>query len=239
MAQSRSAQDHDRDLVVISPLNQWTCTECGGSGDLLRMEGPGPICMTCAELDHLLFLPSGDAALTRRAKKASDLWAVVVRFSRSRKRYERQGVLVEEEALDRTEAECLADAEARARRRRRDEARRSAQDRELEAKMGQEIVRLFPGCPADRAEEIARHTAARGSGRVGRTAAGRALDPEAIDLAVAASVRHVDTRYDELLMAGVRRHEARELVAAEVERVLDGWQAPSSSREPDLHQAEI
>ena len=41
------------------------------------MEGPGPLCLACAELDHLVFLGRGDAALTRRAKAASKLWAVV------------------------------------------------------------------------------------------------------------------------------------------------------------------
>jgi len=46
-------------------------------------------------------LPSGDAALTRRAKRASGLSVVVVRFSRARRRYERQGILVEEEAHQR------------------------------------------------------------------------------------------------------------------------------------------
>jgi ribosomal protein L14 len=56
--------------------------------------------MTCAELNHLVYLPRGDAAVTRRAKKASSLSAVVVRFSRSRRRYERQGILVEQAALD-------------------------------------------------------------------------------------------------------------------------------------------
>ena len=42
----------------------------------------------------LVFLPAGNATLSRRAKQASRLSAVVVRFSRARKRYERQGVLV-------------------------------------------------------------------------------------------------------------------------------------------------
>jgi hypothetical protein len=95
------------DLVVVSPLKDWTCTGCGGGGDLLLMEDAGPLCMTCAELDHLVFLPAGDATLTRRAKRASELSAVVVRFSRSRRRYERQGVLVEAAALARAESESV------------------------------------------------------------------------------------------------------------------------------------
>ena len=45
-------------------------------------------------------------------------------------------------------------------------------------------------------------------------------------LAVAASVRHEDTCYDELLMSGVPRDEARERVHAEVQRILRSWQAP-------------
>src|SRR5919197_2129579 len=89
-------QSKPPDLVVVEPLNEWSCTACGGSGWLLLMEGPGPLCLDCAGLGHLVFLPAGDAALSRRAKQASRLSAVVVvRFSRARKRYERQGILVE------------------------------------------------------------------------------------------------------------------------------------------------
>jgi hypothetical protein len=62
-------------------------------------------------MDHLVYLPSGDAKLSRRAKAASGLSAVVVRFSRARRRYERQGVLVEKDALARAEAQCRADVE--------------------------------------------------------------------------------------------------------------------------------
>ena len=84
-------QSRPPDLVVISPLKDWTCTTCSGTGDLLIMQDAGPVCLSCAGMDHLVFLPWGDAGLTRRARRASELSAVVVRFSRSRKRYERQG----------------------------------------------------------------------------------------------------------------------------------------------------
>lgn len=88
------------ELVVIQPLNtDWKCHRCGATGDLLMMEAPGPACLSCAGLDSLEFLPAGDAALSRRAKAASEVYAVVVRFSRSRKRYERQGLLVPPQAL--------------------------------------------------------------------------------------------------------------------------------------------
>ena len=116
---------------MISPLKDWTCAECGGSGDLLLMEGPGPIRPRCADRHHLAFLPAGNTALTRRAKKASTLSAVVVRFARARKRYERQGILVEHEALEAAEQSCLADEEVRARRRERDAERRLEHDERL------------------------------------------------------------------------------------------------------------
>ena len=211
------------DLVVISALGDWTCTACGEGGDLLIMDGAGPLCLACADLDHLVFLAAGDAALTRRAKKASGLSAVVVRFSRSRRRYERQGVLVEEPALEQAEQECLADEDARRRRRLREEARRSEDDLEFQAAFATAIGELFPGCPPERAREIACHAGARGSGRVGRSGAGRALDPGAVTLAVVASVRHVDTPYDRLLMAGISRADARRQVADEVSVVIDSW----------------
>ena len=226
----RERQSRPPELVVVSPLREWACTGCGGTGSLLLMEEPGPICMRCADLDHLVFLPAGDATLTRRARQASQLFAVVVRFSRSRRRYERQGILVEEEALERAELECLADEEARARRREREAARRAAEDVELQARIAREIERLFPGCPGERAQAIARHTGARGSERVGRTAAARARDAEAIELAAAASVRHLDTRYDALLMSGTGRAEARERVRPKVERILDRWRQTSTAQ---------
>ena len=204
-------------------MRDWTCAECKGTGDLLIMDNAGPLCLACADMDHLVFLPSGEAALTRRAKKASALSAVVVRWSRTRKRYERQGLLVEDAALEQAEQQCLADEDARMRRRERDRERRAAADVELQAAMIREIGRLFPRCPADRAEAIARHTSLRGSGRVGRSAAGRSLDEEALTLAVVASVRHEDTDYDSLLMSGVGRAEARDQIRLAVDRILASW----------------
>jgi hypothetical protein len=88
------------ELVVIQPLNrEWKCHRCGKTGDLLTMENPGPACLDCVGLNDLEFLPAGDALLSRRAKAKSVRYAVVVRFSRTRRRYERQGLLVEPSAL--------------------------------------------------------------------------------------------------------------------------------------------
>src|SRR5580693_4400245 len=213
------------DLVVVIPIKDWDCAECQGTGDLLIMDDVGPLCLTCADMDHLVFLGAGDAALTRRAKKASRLSAVVVRWSRSRKRYERQGLLVEEPALDQAEQECLADSNARSRRRERDAVRRADEDVDFQRRFAAEIARLYPGCPAERAEAIARHAGLRGSGRVGRSADGRALDERAIALAVVASIRHQDTDYDDLLMSGTARADARTQIKPAIDRVLAAWSA--------------
>jgi hypothetical protein len=213
-------------LVVVSPLSDWSCVSCDGTGAFLTMDDAGPTCLTCADLDHLVFLPSGDAALTRRARKGSGLSAVVVRFSRARRRYERQGVFVERAALDAAELQCLGDEAAREQRRERDREYRARQDMVLVSQLAQEILRLFPDCPAPRAAAISAHTSVRGSGRVGRSAAGRALADEAITSAVVASVRHEDTSYDRLLMSGVPRGDARDLVRAEIDLVLDAWRRP-------------
>ncbi|MFG3493532.1 DUF2293 domain-containing protein [Streptomyces sp. NPDC047928] len=211
-------------IVVIEPLRPRHCAECRrGPLPRLVLEFHAPLCLDCADLGHLVHLPRGDAALTRRAREASALWAVVVRHNRRRTRYERQGILVEEAALARAEAACLADADARARRRARDAERRAAQDVRFTAALAAEIQRLFPGCPPERVAEIAAHASVRGSGRVGRTAAGRALEEGAVTAAVRASVRHVDTAYDALLMRGVPRRQARTRVAPAMEAVLSAW----------------
>jgi hypothetical protein len=94
------------ELVVIQPRNNaWTCHKCGKNGDLLVMEDPGPACLRCVGLDDLEFLSAGNALLTRRARAKSPRHAVVVRFSRTRGRYERKGLLLETQALDEAERE--------------------------------------------------------------------------------------------------------------------------------------
>ena len=215
-------------LVVFSILRDAACSQCKTelpSRSFLVMEGGRPLCLSCADLDHLVYLPSGQTALTRRAKKHSALSAVVVRFSRARKRYERQGILVEEAALEKAEEECLVDEDVRARRRERDAERRSEEDKELLDQMTSAIRKLFPGCPPGEARQIAQHTAARGSGRVGRSAAGRALEEGALRAAVVAFARHRHTKYDQLLMEGLDRHAARNAVREQIDEVLEMWES--------------
>jgi hypothetical protein len=220
------------ELVVFSILRASQCSQCKtelDSGSFLTLEKGQPLCMTCADLDHLVFLPRGDTALTRRARKHSSLSVVVVRFSRARNRYERQGVLVEEAALDKAQEECLSDKEVRARRREREAVRRQEEDNDLVQEMAGKIGAMFPACPPSEALAIARHTAVRGSGRVGRSASGRALDEGALRLAVIASIRHKHTDYDTLLMQGFERSEARWAVQDRIEEVLSSWENPEAT----------
>jgi len=167
-------QSRPPDLIVISPLDDWICSACEGTGELLIMDEPGPL----------------------RARRGG----------RAR---ERRAALPGRRASPRAPARARRPA-TRRRGRRADEAVRDG-DRPA-----------VPRLPA-RARAIAGHAAARGSGRVGRSAAGRTADPAAVELAVIASVRHQDTRYDELLMAGVERAEARDRVREDVDRALERW----------------
>jgi hypothetical protein len=216
----------DPRAVVFQILRASQCSECGAElerDSFLLMEAGEPICLACARLEDLEFLPSGDTALTRRAGKYSGRVAVVVRFSRSRKRYERQGILVERSALERAEQECAQDADEREAARERGAERRREEDRILVARMEQQIGTLFPGCPRSEVAAIARYTAQRGSGRVGRTEAGRKLDEQALTLAAIAAIRHNHTDYDELLAQGLDRASARRRVTEQVEEILVAW----------------
>jgi hypothetical protein len=216
------------DLRVFISTRETSCDECGeklGSRAWITLVGERrALCLSCADLDHLVFLQPGNAALTRRARKHSTLSAVVLKWSRARKRYERQGVLVEELGLGRAEAECLADGEVRERRRERAAERRVELDREYVARFARCVRELFPNCPPGTEDAIAEHACLRYSGRVGRSAAAKSFDEKAVHLAVVAHIRHAKTSYDDLLAQGWDRHEARRQVAHQVQSVLVCWQ---------------
>ena len=128
-----------------------------------------------------------------------------------------------ERALEKAERECMQDADERAAARERGAKRRHEEDRLLVARMTQQIGTLFPGCPSSEAAAIAGHAAQRGSGRIGRTQAGRKLDEQALTLAVSAAIRHNHTDYDELLANGLDRAAARRRVTDRVEEILAAW----------------
>jgi len=216
-------------MVFISTRDS-SCGECGENlgrkAWITLVEDKGALCLACADLDHLVFLPAGDAALTRRSRKHSTLSAVVLRWSRARKRYERQGLLVEAEGLEQAERECLADSEARARRREREAARRAELDRQYVERFSERVRELYPRCPVGREMAIAEHACLKYSGRIGRSAEAKSLDFVAVRLAVVAHIRHAETPYDTLLAQGYDRWDARAQVEEQVDRVLAAWEAP-------------
>ncbi len=215
------------DLKVFITHQDSTCDECGeplGQGAwITRVEGKGALCLSCADLDHLIFLPSGDAALTRRSGEYSTLSAVVLKWSRARKRYERQGLLVEDAALQRAEQECLDDADARARRNERQAERRAELDQEYMSRFAKRVSELFPNCPAGREQVIAEHACQKYSGRVGRSAGAKSMDDKFILLAVVAHIRHAETNYDDLLARGLDRLSARNEVDDKIDEILARW----------------
>ena len=219
------------DIVVFITRREGKCAECGKEffkGNWIRLEKEQPLCLACADLAHLEYLPRGNTALTRRATKYSPLRAVVVQWSRTRQHYERQGIMVAPAAVRRAEEECLADAELRECRRAAAAEKREAEEPAYVAAVTEAIRVAYPGCPPSEAEQIAAWTCEKHSGRVGRSAAAKGFDPAALRLAVVAHIRHEHTRYDPLLMRSGDRARAREMVWPEIERILQRWEAPTA-----------
>ena len=218
----------ENEIKVFIAHRESKCGECGEElghhAWITLRDEKGAVCLTCSDLDHLVFLPSGDAALTRRSRKHSGLSAVVLKWSRTRKQYERQGLLVENEALERAEHECEGDAAQRERRRGQVLLRRAELDEEYIRRFALRVREVYPHCPAGREKTIAEHACRKYSGRVGRSAAAKELDDKAVRLAVAAHVRHTETKYDELLSKMNDKHEARLMVRDAVSEILHKWE---------------
>jgi hypothetical protein len=150
-----------------------------------------------------------------------------LKWSRARKRYERQGLLVESPGLEKAEAECFSDSEVRECRRERAAIRREESDHHYVEQFVARVKELFPGCPPGREWEIGEHACRKYSGRIGRSASAKALDEEAVKLAVIAHVRHRETEYDDLLAKGFERGQARAIISKAVLRTLGSWGSPT------------
>ena len=219
-------------LVFISNRDN-TCDDCGQNltaGDFVWLHQDKVYCLECADLGQLEFLPSGDHAITRRATKYSRRVAIVLKFSRARRRNERQGILAERAAIRRAEEESLSDADLRAKRREQQALQRVVKDQQYVESFMAAILQRYPGCPAAEAASIADHACEKYSGRVGRSADAKELAPRKIDLAVCAYIRHVHTPYDELLAKGSERDEAREAIRPKVDQVAQQWRTAAPGR---------
>ena len=224
---SQQAMPERRPVVWISHHDADRCTACAteiGRGAFITLDRErGGRCLGCAGLAGLEYLPAGNPALTRRALGLSPRAAVVVKFSRARRRSERQGALVEPAALAAAREACERDAARREAERGPRRARAERQEQAYLAAFMRRVRDLFPGCPAPECEEIARRACEKYSGRVGRSSAAKTLAEKALTLAVRAHVRHRHTTYDDLLARGMEPAEARPLVASAIEECLARW----------------
>lgn len=160
-------QTADSDAILVFPSQgEGDCAHCAAplyQSAFVTFKNNAIACVKCGGLENLEFLPSGNTALTRRATALSEVKYVVLKFSRARKRYERQGILARPEILKQASRECEADEAAREAKRQASSARRDKQD--------------------------AAHACRKYSGRVGRAAFAKELAPESIHLADRADAR--------------------------------------------------
>ena len=132
-------------------------------------------------------------------------------------------MLVEPDAFERAEKECADDEPDRKGARERAAIIREQANIKYAERFASEIRLRYPGCPVAEAQSIAQHACRKYSGRIGRSAAAKAFDTDALDLAVRAHIRHVHTGYDKFLSKGWERTEARQAVAKQLEHVLTRW----------------
>ena len=220
----------DESLKVYYTDYDLQCAKCGK--DLLKntiiCKEPLYMCLSCAGLGKLVFLDSGNTALTVRSRKYSAVSAVVLSYSKARKRYERQGVLVEEKALEQAKIDCEADAAKREIQRSKAAIRREKLDWEYKIRFARRIRELFPYCPTSVEFEIARHACEKYSGRVGRSADAKALNDQYVRLAVIAHIRHAETNYDKLLSNMWDKEDAREMIRDSLENIITLWECGKS-----------
>ena len=214
------------EIIVYQCIRESRCSECGreiGLADLLRIEAGNHLCLVCSKLDHLVYLHRGNTALTRRARKHSPLHAVVVRASSSGKSNKRQGILIDEAALQLAERECLSEEDVRVRAHERLAKRRARLDIKYVKKFAEQISGRYPSCPRSESRVIAERAFKKYPGMVDRSETVKRFDPEIIDLAVVDHIRQEHTEYDLLLGQGWSREKARSAVEAEVEGILNYW----------------
>jgi hypothetical protein len=222
----------DYDLTVCYTDYALKCAECNKDIQIheiiFKMPYKGKVCLPCAGLDHLVFLTSGDTALTNRSRKYSALSAVVMSYSKARKRYERKGIFVEVNALEQAKIDCEADAKKREIQRAKAAIRRAKIDEEYIKQFATAIRKILPYCPEQIEYEIAEHACEKYSGRVGRSAYAKVLNEQYVRLAVIAHIRHTETNYDELLSDMYDKKDAREMIRDSVDEIISLWEYGNS-----------
>ncbi len=214
--------------IFLTKKEKLKCISCGrrikvGKSFVAESENHKGTCFNCSPFVGYVLLPPGDAAMTRRSKKHSDLCGVVLAWNHRRKRYERKGQLVEETAIEKARLECINDQAIREQKNNKAAIIRERKDKEYIYCFALAIRERYPNCPKNREFEIAMHACEKHSGRVGRTANAKKFDSKMIDLAVEAHVRHTETNYDYQFGKGKLKKEIRADVRADIGYILKQW----------------
>ena len=180
-------------------------------------------CLKCSIFRSFSFLPSGDAAMTRRSKKHSTRCGVVQQWNHRRKRYERKGQFVELSAILLAKQDCEADKGKRAESNKKAAIKREVVDKAYILEFGKAIRKRYPNCPIQREDKIAEHACLKHSGRVGRTASAKQFDNKMIDLAVEAHIRHAETNYDNEFGKGVAKKQIRANLKYDILKTMGSW----------------
>jgi len=233
MKPTKNAVADENTANVFLSSRESKCSKCAGQvgiGDRITLDETNATCAQCAGIADLVFLPSGDTALTRRATLHTGKKYPVLKFSRARKRNERQGVLVTQEALDQAKLECETDASEREGKQAVAAKRREKQEVEYHATFAMKIRELFPAAPQGVEVIIAEHACQKYSDRVGRAAGAKQLNPKYVDRAVVAHIRHAQTEYESLYDKGFEKDDARREIREKVHEVAARWRGEDQDK---------
>ena len=214
--------------VYLTKKETLSCQRCKrpikkGERFVAEAEDKRGTCFKCSPYTEATLLEPGDAAMTRRSKKHSNICGVVYGWNQRRKRFERKGQYVEAEAIELARKECVADAEKRAKANEKAAIKRAADDKVYVAEFSKAIKQRYPNCPKNRETEIAQHACEKYSGRVGRTANAKQFDKEMIDRAVEAHIRHAETNYDSQFNKGKTKRAIRSDLKIDILSILQKW----------------
>jgi hypothetical protein len=216
-----------QNLYLTRKTTQW-CKRCKkdvnqGQIYCADSEESKGLCFNCSPFRSYTLLPPGNVAMTRRSKKHSTLCGVLLEWNQRRRRYERKGQYVEQQAIEKARVECEVDAEKRKLKNAKAAVVRAEQDKTFIRDFSTAIRLRYPSAPQNRENKIAAHACEKHSGRVGRSAGAKEFDPEMIDRAVEAHIRHQETNYDNEFGKGKRKREIRGDLKFEIKQLMAKW----------------
>lgn len=214
--------------IYLTKREKLSCKKCKnsipkGKAFVAEKEDYNGLCIRCSPFANYTLLPSGDAALTRRSKKHSELCGVLLFWNQRRRRYERKGQYVEASAIATAKKECEADEKERSLKNKKAAIKRTELDKVYIQEFAKAIRSNYPNCPPKREIDIAIHACQKHSGRVGRTAAAKQFNETMIDLAVEAHIRHTETNYDKQFGKGLQKREIRAGLKQSITRIMQSW----------------